>query len=92
MSRAQRDRRTPLPPDQAVRPLVERGLASATVRPRAIRGRGRGGAPGRIQIVIDSDTESDEETTSQIVEDNDINAPANRRKRVQNFIWPRHLP
>jgi hypothetical protein len=91
MSRAQRERRTPLPPDQAVRPLVERGLASTTVRPRAIRGRGRGGAPGQIPIVIDSDTGSDEETSSQIIEDNEMNVPAHTRKRVRNFVKQGHL-
>jgi hypothetical protein len=50
MQRITRSRRAPLPPDQAVRPLTERGLAR-----RAPLGGSSDGTP----IVIDSDSEEE---------------------------------
>ncbi|KAM6489699.1 hypothetical protein JOM56_014870 [Amanita muscaria] len=51
LTRTRRERRPPLAPDQAVRPLTDRGPASAR-RP-----------PGRISIVIDSDSDYSDEST-----------------------------
>jgi hypothetical protein len=57
LTRARRERRPPLAPDQAVRPLTDRGPASAR-RP-----------PGRISIVIDSDSDYSDESTHRMEEE-----------------------
>ncbi|KAM6495103.1 hypothetical protein JOM56_009726 [Amanita muscaria] len=57
LTRTRRERRPPLAPDQAVRPLTDRGPASAR-RP-----------PGRISIVIDSDSDYSDESTPRMEEE-----------------------
>ncbi|KAM6494824.1 hypothetical protein JOM56_009447 [Amanita muscaria] len=57
LTRARRERRPPLAPDQAVRPLTDRGAASAR-RP-----------PGRISIVIDSDSDYSDESMHRMEEE-----------------------
>ncbi|KAM6492369.1 hypothetical protein JOM56_012093 [Amanita muscaria] len=57
LTRTRRERRPPLAPDQAVQPLTDRGPASAR-RP-----------PGRISIVIDSDSDYSDESTHRMEEE-----------------------
>ncbi|KAM6491374.1 hypothetical protein JOM56_013148 [Amanita muscaria] len=57
LTRARRERHPPLAPDQAVRPLTDRGAASARQ------------PPGRISIVIDSDSDYSDESMHRMEEE-----------------------
>jgi hypothetical protein len=76
MSRTLRERRAPLAPDEAVRPLTERGLAQASARGTPLEE-----IPAGAPIVIDSDSDISDNPVAEVT-----NLPGSSSRECRTFL------